>query len=198
MVYSVWAELLAGQARVAGPKPGLEQGLAPAAEGSFTLQAAGSGAGQVGQLLVQAQMLVRGGHTEMAIEALDQALAWIERTGVRVMEAEVWRMRGELLLAERTLTPPTQDGRGPSPEERGEAGEAEACFRCALEVAREQQARWLELRAAASLARLWHSLRSQGRRDEARELLAGIYGWFREGFDTVDLVEAKGLLEELE
>ena len=72
---------------------------------------------------------------------------------------------------------------------------AEACFRRALEVAREQQARWLEPRTAVSLARLWQA---HGRRDEARELLAGLYGWSSEGFDTVDLVEAKVLLEELE
>jgi predicted ATPase len=74
------------------------------------------------------------------------------------------------------------------------AAEAEACFHRALEIAREQQGRWLELRASVSLARLWGA---RGRRDEARELLAGIYGWFTEGFDTVDLVEAKVLLEEL-
>jgi predicted ATPase len=60
------------------------------------------------------------------------------------------------------------------------------------------KSRWLELRAAVSLARLWHSLRSQGRRDEAREPLDGVYGWFTEGFDTVDLAEANALLEELE
>jgi predicted ATPase len=68
------------------------------------------------------------------------------------------------------------------------------CHR-ALEIAREEQAPWLELRAATSLARLWAA---QDRRDEARELLSGIYGWFSEGFDTVDLVEAEGLLGELE
>ena len=75
------------------------------------------------------------------------------------------------------------------------SGEAEACFHRALEVAREQRARWFELRTAVSLARLW---RSQGRCDEARELLAGVYNWFTEGFDTPDLVEAKALLEALE
>jgi predicted ATPase len=72
--------------------------------------------------------------------------------------------------------------------------EAEACFQRALDIARRQEAKSLELRAAMSLSRLW--LR-QGKRDEARALLAPIYGWFTEGFDTADLQEAKALLETL-
>ena len=72
--------------------------------------------------------------------------------------------------------------------------QAEACFHQALDVARRQQAKSLELRAAVSLSRLWQR---QGKRDEARQLLAEIYGWFTEGFDTADLLEAKALLEEL-
>jgi len=73
-------------------------------------------------------------------------------------------------------------------------GEAEACFQQALTVARRQQAKSLELRAAVSLARLWQQ---QGQRAKAQALLAPIYGWFTEGFDTADLQEAKVLLEEL-
>jgi predicted ATPase len=72
--------------------------------------------------------------------------------------------------------------------------EAEACFQQALEIARRQQAKSLELRAATSLSRLWQQ---QGKRAEARELLAPVYGWFTEGFDTADLQEAKALLDEL-
>jgi len=75
------------------------------------------------------------------------------------------------------------------------AHEVEACFHRVLAVAREQQARWLELRTSVSLARLWQA---HGRRGEAHELLSGIYGWFTEGFDTVDLIEAKALPAELE
>ena len=97
----------------------------------------------------------------------------------RWWEAELYRLRGELLL---------QQLRWHSQEE------AEACFQQALAVARRQQAKSLELRAAMSLSRLWQQ---QGKRDEARELLAPIYGWFTEGFDTADLQEAKALLEEL-
>ena len=74
-------------------------------------------------------------------------------------------------------------------------GQVEAGFQQALSVARHQQAKSLELRAAMSLSRLWQQ---QGKRDEARELLAPVYGWFTEGFDTADLQEAKALLEELE
>jgi predicted ATPase len=73
-------------------------------------------------------------------------------------------------------------------------GEAEECFRQALAVARRQQAKSLELRAAMSLSRLWQQ---QGKQEEAHQLLADIYGWFSEGFDTLDLQEAKALLEEL-
>jgi predicted ATPase len=75
-----------------------------------------------------------------------------------------------------------------------EVSHAEACFQQALAIARRQQAKSLELRAAMSLSRLWHQ---QGKRDEARALLAPIYGWFTEGFDTADLQEARALLEEL-
>ena len=71
---------------------------------------------------------------------------------------------------------------------------AEAYFKRALAVARQQQAKSLELRAATSMARLW---RDQGKRDEARDLLAPVYGWFTEGFDTLDLKDAKVLLDEL-
>lgn len=90
-------------------------------------------------------------------------------------------MRGELLLSAR---PPTS----------AQVTEAEACFRRALSVAREQGSRWWELGAALSLARLWQT---QGRCQEARELLSGIYDWFTEGFDTSDLIEAQALLQEL-
>jgi len=94
-------------------------------------------------------------------------------------EAELHRIKGELLLAQ-TATDEQQ---------------AEMCFHEALTVARVQSAKSLELRAAMSLSRLWQR---QGKRDDARRLLAEIYGWFTEGFDTADLQEAKLLLEELE
>jgi predicted ATPase len=109
---------------------------------------------------------------------LTEALAAVHNTGERQHEAELHRLKGALLLA--------QDG--------ADAQEAERCFHQALDVARRQQAKSLELRAALSLARLWQQ---QGKCDEASGLLAPLYGWFTEGFDTADLQEAKVLLEEL-
>ena len=99
-------------------------------------------------------------------------------TGERVWEAELVRLEGELRLAA-------------SPDDVAEALE---CFRRAIEIARRQAARSWELRAALSLARL---LVAEGRRDEARRTLAGVYDWFTEGFDTTDLGEAKALLDDL-
>jgi predicted ATPase len=102
----------------------------------------------------------------------------VATTGERHTEAEMHRLHGELLL--RHAVP--------------EAQAAEACFQRALDMARRQQAKWWELRAAMSLARLWQR---QGKDSAARELLAPIYGWFTEGFDTADLQEAKALLAAL-
>ena len=100
----------------------------------------------------------------------------MEQTDERHWEVDIYRLKGELLLLQ------------------GDEAGAEASFHKAIEVARRQQAESLELRAAMSLARLWQQ---QGRMDEARQMLAEIYGWFTEGFDTPDLREAKALLEEL-
>jgi DNA-binding SARP family transcriptional activator len=195
-IYLTWAELLTGQAVAAAPRSERKQGLAQAGEAESAGKGTGSSVGHVMQLLAQAQTLVRAGQAGMALEAVDQALAWIEHTGVRVLEAEVWRVRGELLLKadEGRWTMDERESRSSVVGRPASFGEAEACFHRALEITREQGARWLELRAAVSLARLWQR---QGRRGEARELLADIYGWFTEGFDTLDLVEAKALLEEL-
>jgi class 3 adenylate cyclase/predicted ATPase len=109
---------------------------------------------------------------------LDHAFAVLEKTGQRVWEAELQRLEGELIL-----------DRG-----RGKVAQAEACFERAVKIARYKQSRSWELRASTSLARLW---RDQGRRSEAHDLLAPIYGWFTEGFNTADLKDAKALLEEL-
>jgi tetratricopeptide (TPR) repeat protein len=113
-----------------------------------------------------------------ALGALDLGVARAQETGALHWHAELHRLRAEILL--------DQDG-GP-PEE------AEDLLRRALEIAREQEAKWFELRAATSLARLLHD---QGRRDEARALLRPLYAWFTEGFDTADLKDAKALLDEL-
>jgi predicted ATPase len=105
-------------------------------------------------------------------------MAAADEHGIRQYEAEAHRLKGELLLR----------------RDHSKAAEAQSCFQRAIEIARKQSARSLELRAMTSLARL---LPKQGRRDEARTMLAEIYDWFTEGFDTADLKEAKALLDEL-
>jgi predicted ATPase len=104
---------------------------------------------------------------------------------MHLWEAEVYRLRGELLLAQHASgqTPPAM-----------RVEEAAACFQRALALARQHQARAWELRAATSLARLWQQ---QGRFEAARAVLAPVYSWFTEGFDTADLQQAKALLDEL-
>ena len=117
------------------------------------------------------------GELEEACFMLDEALQIVERTGERWFEAELNRQKGQLLLRQ------------------GHSEAAEKLYCKALSIAREQEARLWELRAAASLARL---RRDQGRQAEARDVLAPVYGWFTEGFGTPDLREAKALLEALD
>jgi predicted ATPase len=129
-------------------------------------------------LALLAEASAQVGRTAEGLVALAQALATLDQSEVRLWEAELYRLRGELLL-QQTVAPP---------------GEAEVCFRQALAVGRGRQARSLELRAAMSLSRQWQQ---QGKRAEAHALLAPVYGRFTEGFDTADLEEAKALLDEL-
>jgi predicted ATPase len=130
------------------------------------------------RIALLAQAYARTGRTGEALMMLNEALAQNERTGEKVDHAEILRLKGEVLLM----------------HDRSATVEAENCFRAALEIARAQEAKWWELRTTVSLARL---LRDTNRRDEARTLLGDIYGWFTEGFDTIDLREAKLLLDEL-
>jgi len=118
------------------------------------------------------------GQPETGLTMLTEALTLVDRTGERWYESECYRLKGALLLQQNT----------------DNQAEAEACFHHALEIARSQQAKSFELRTATSLARLWQQ---QGKRQEAQDLLAPVYGWFTEGFDTADLREAKTLLEAL-
>ena len=120
---------------------------------------------------------------EEGLAVLTEAFAVVEKTGERFYEAELYRLQGELTLRSKAQRI----------KDHGEA-EAEKCFVQAIEVARKQSGKSLELRATMSLARL---LAAQGRRDEAHAMLAEIYGWFTEGFDTADLKDAKALLDEL-
>jgi predicted ATPase len=124
-----------------------------------------------------AEAHARAGQTPEGLEAIAQALAIVDRTDERWWEADLHRLRGELLLATS-----------------GNAADAESCFQQAIDVARTRRARSLELRATLSLARLW---RDQGRSVEAQQILAAIYGCFSEGHETRDLEEAAALLAEL-
>ena len=115
---------------------------------------------------------------EAALARIDEALALAAETGEHWTDAFLYRVRGEILLKRNPVN----------------VAAAEEAFLTAIAVAQQQKAKSFELRAAMSMARLW---RDQGKRDEARELLAPVYGWFTEGFDTIDLKEAKALLDEL-
>jgi predicted ATPase len=125
-----------------------------------------------------AHAYARTGRIEEALTLLNEALQHSERTGEIVDQSEMLRLKAEVLLIRDSAA----------------TAEAENCFSAALQVARQQETKWWELRSAMSLARL---LANQGRRDEARTILAQIYGWFTEGFDTADLKDAKALLHEL-
>ena len=129
-------------------------------------------------LLCLARAYAELGRYDDASRCIGEAMTLAETTNERWCEAEVYRMAGEIALLSSEL----------------DAAKAEGYFQRALAVARQQQAKSWELRASMSLARLW---RDQGKPQQARELLAPVYGWFSEGFDTLDLKEAKALLEEL-
>jgi predicted ATPase len=127
-----------------------------------------------------AMALAEAGHPQQGLATLDQALALVEETGERHGEAEVHRARAELLVMQG--------------EHPASSAAAETSYQQAIDVARHQNARSWELRATTGLARLWQE---QGKGEEAHDMLAEIYGWFTEGFDTPDLVEARALLDEL-
>jgi TOMM system kinase/cyclase fusion protein len=129
-------------------------------------------------LTLLAEACMQGGQTAEGLHTLAKALAMADKNGDHFRKAEIHRLTGDLLL-QQTIA---------------DISQAESCFHQALVVARHQQAKSLELRAAMSLSRLWWH---QGKRAEAHEVLAPIYGWFTEGFDTADLQEAEALLEEL-
>jgi len=135
----------------------------------------------VQELLKLAEAYGIGGKADEGLRVLDEALAMMREHRQRWLEAETYRLRGELLLVD--------PGRGPDA-----SSEADNCFRRALDIASQQEAKSLELRAATSLSRLWQK---RGKRDDAHRLLAETYGWFTEGFETPDLQDARVLLDEL-
>jgi predicted ATPase len=157
------------------------EGVEQIRQGAAAFQASGAELWRPLILAVLAESLAHQGQVEEGLAALGEALTLVRGGGERYWEAELYRLQGELGLARAAGGPSAQN-------------ESEVCFRRALEVARCQGARVLELRTAVSLGRLYQR---QGRPAEARPLLAGTYGRFTEGFDTRDLQEAQALLEEL-
>jgi class 3 adenylate cyclase/predicted ATPase len=160
-----------------------EAGLGQLQEGMAAVRATGAELWVPVFLGALAQGYAQGGQAEEGLRAIAEALAMVEKNDERWNEAELYRIKGDLTLQSKVQSPRSKV------EE-----EAEECFYKAVEIAQRQQAKSLELRATMSLARLWQS---HGKTAEAHQMLAEIYGWFTEGFDTKDLQEAQELLEEL-
>jgi predicted ATPase len=172
MARVVWGWVLAEEGQV-------ERGLTEIRSGLDEWRATDSAWLWPCYLAFLAEALTRANQTEQALEAVDEALATASATSERFYEPELHRLRGEFLLH---LSPQQNNAR------------AEAEYLQALEIARNQDARSLELRAATSLARLWAE---RGERRKAHGVLASSYGWFTEGFETTDLKDAKALLDQL-
>jgi predicted ATPase len=165
-----------------------EQGIAEMQAGLAVLRPTGAELTQPYCLSLLAEAYGNHGRLDEALGILSEARAITHKNEERWWEAELCRLRGEFLLA--------QDGHVDRVPVLGErAREAEQCFMDAIDIARAQQAKSLELRAAVSLARLW---RRTGKKEESRARLAAVYEWFTEGFGTKDLLEAKALLDELQ
>jgi predicted ATPase len=156
----------------------IEEGIQQLREGMDIWRTLGTELAKTHVLFRLAEAYRRGGQAAEGLRVLEEALIAVHKNAEGYFEAEIYRLKGELLLQQVA----------------GKEQEAETCFCQALKVARCQQAKSMELRAATSLSRLWQQ---QGKRDEARQLLAGSYNWFTEGFDILDLQEAKALLGAL-
>jgi predicted ATPase len=176
-LYLEMGKLLRGRARVESGEG--EAGVAEMQQALVELAEIGSGIGAPQFLCMLAEGLRKVGRHDEALGALGLGIAQAEHQGQHYYDAELHRLRADILL----------DTDGNAVEE------AEALFNHALEIARRQEAKTFELRAATSLARLWQR---QGKRDAARALLAPLYAWFTEGFATRDLQAAKALLAELD
>jgi predicted ATPase len=155
-----------------------EEGIAKILEGLSAYHATRGELGRPYWLTLLAEAYEKTGRLEDGLSVLEEALAFANNRGDKISTSEIHRLKGELLLR----------------RDDGNAPEAISCFDRAIEIAHSQSAKSYELRATTSLAKL---LASQGRRDEARTMLADIYNWFTEGFDTADLKDAKALLDEL-
>ena len=187
MMFYGWALVMQGQCT---------EGMAELQQGLADTRAMGADTNLSHYFGVLAEAHWRAGQREDALNALAEALAEVSKSEDRFYEAELYRLKGELTIHTAELGPKGEVNEiwGSISSTKAE-GEAETCFHRAIEIARRQEAKSLELRAATSLTRLWQQ---QGKKEEAHKMLAEIYNWFTEGFDTKDLQEAKALLEELQ
>jgi predicted ATPase len=165
-----WALAYQGQA---------QEGIKQLHQGLLAWCATGAETGRPSFLALLAEAHGMRGEPETALAVLVEALMLVDKTGERVYVPELYRLKGALLLQQNTAN----------------QAEAETCFQHAIRIAQNQQAKSFELRASTSLARFWQQ---QGKRQEAHDLLAPVYNWFTEGFDTADLKDAKALLHALE
>jgi predicted ATPase len=206
-VWVAWGNVLRGWALAEQGQR--EEGIAQIRQGLTTWRVMEMELLQPYYLALLAEAYRKAGKAEEGLTVLAEALAVVTRTRERFYEAELSRLKGELTLLQchvpgskfqvsakqkvkgRGQKSKILDAQHSAPDTHLEA---EACFQKAIEVARRQSAKSLELRAVMSLAKLWQQ---QGKQKEAHDLLAEIYGWFTEGFDTKDLQEAKELLEQL-
>jgi class 3 adenylate cyclase/predicted ATPase len=156
----------------------VQEGIEQLTQGLSAFRATGAESTRSHYLALLAEAHSVSEQPEAGLTALAEALTVVDKTGARFHEPELYRLKGELLLQQNSAN----------------QAEAETCFHQAIRIAQSQQAKSWELRASTSLARLWQQ---QGKRQEAHDLLAPVYSWFTEGFDTADLKDAKALLEEL-
>jgi len=198
--FPFWLTMATIQRGWALAEQGAKEGITQMYQGLAAQRATGAGIGRTRFLALLVEGYRKGGQIEEALAIVSEALEVGYRTGERNCEAELYRLKGELLLAQEIKSQKSkgknQKAKIPSPQSLtlSPQAEAEAYFLKAIDIARHQQAKSWELRASTSLARLWQS---QGKKKEAHKLLTEIYGWFTEGFDTKDLQEAKALIEEV-
>ena len=179
--YLIYGTVIRGWALAAQGQAG--EGIAQIRQGLAASRAIGSDLSRASFLALLAEAQGHAGQPKEGLATVDEALSSVDRTEERFYEADMYRLKGALTLQSQAK------GQTSKVE-----GEAEACFQKAIKIARQQRAKSWELRAATSLARLWQR---QSKQAEAHEVLAEIYNWFTEGFDTKDLQEAKSLLEKL-
>ena len=175
-----------------------EEGIVQMRQGLAAWRATGAELAVPEILTTLAEAYGKAAQTEEGLTVVAEALALVDKNKEHCSEAELYRLKGELTLQQERQRAPGNEQQATVANARclmpDANGEAEACFLKAINIAQKQQAKSWELRAATSQARLWQQ---QGKRDDARQMLAEVYNWFTEGLDTKDLQEAKALLEEL-